>query len=233
MIVNPLCFTAKVTHQKPDESGFRHQDAFYRCRTLKPACERAIFRANCALVSDVKMGCNHAGFNYRGHSRRQSWTRPSMNRNTRVSESRDRCSRESSCWKGSESCISPLKSLKSNSDSRENLSYWMCPFHLQLFRTTGQNETERKETRETLLHFPAKKKKVGGHMLGKAAALLLSFISSGFGCAVLFLRETQKDFVSIYHSIVKAGFLRMHVGCGAFILLHFSHVDLLLFCMQW
>lgn len=64
-------------------------------------------------------------------------------------------------------------------------------------------------------------------MLGKAAALLLSFISSGFGCAVLFLRETQKDFVSIYHSI-----LRMHVGCGAFILLHFSHVDLLLFCMQ-
>lgn len=189
MIVNRLCFTAKVSHQKPDESGFRHQDAFYRCRTLKPACERAIFRANCALVSDVKMGCNHAGFNYRGLSGRQSWTRPSMNRNTRVSESRDWCSRELSCWKGSESCTSPLKSLKSDSDSRENLSCVSLPSPVVQDNWTKRNK-ERKGTREALLHFPAKKKKknVGGHMPGKAVALLLSFISSGFGCAVLFLR---------------------------------------------
>lgn len=133
----------------------------YICRCSSFKCVRAAFRVKGVLVSDVKMGCNQAGFNYRGLSGRQSWTRPSMNRNTRVSKPRGRCSRESWCCKGSESCTGPLKSEAwSNCDSKSSHSYWMCHFHLQLFRTTGET-TKREEGPEGNCFILEPKKKGG------------------------------------------------------------------------
>lgn len=189
----------------------------YICRCSSFKCVRAAFRVKGVLVSDVKMGCNQAGFNYRGLSGRQSWTRPSMNRNTHVSKPRGRCSRESWCCKGSESCTGPLKSEAwSNCDSRSSHSYWMCHFHLQLFRTTGET-TKREEGPEgNCFILEPKKKKGGGHMLGKSVALLLSFISSGFGRAVLFLQNPGRfcKYLSFYY---KVRIVRKIVGWGSFI----------------
>lgn len=65
-----------VSDQKPGS---------YSLETLTCSRESSVFRIKVALVSDVKMGCNQGGFNYRGLGGRQSWTRPSMNRNNHVS----------------------------------------------------------------------------------------------------------------------------------------------------
>lgn len=61
-------------------------------------------------------------------------------------------------------------------------------------------------------------------MLGKSPPLLLSFISSGFGCAVLLGEIQREDCVSNYDSVKCV--VKKKTCQGSFILIHFFHVDL-------
>lgn len=135
LIVKRL-FTASVSDQKPGS---------YSLETLTCSRESSIFRIKGALVSDVKMGCNQGGFNYRGLGGRQSWTRPSMNRNNHVSTP------ETDAAKVRNLALVHFRVKRLQSSERNWCRMWH--FHPKPFRAESEWNKEGGGTRETEPHL--------------------------------------------------------------------------------